>query len=77
MLVHALEYLEEITVAQAAILLRAFFPDLYQSLLAEDLQLLRHHRLAAPELFIQLGDGSLTVSQDLDYTQPNRVGHRL
>jgi hypothetical protein len=75
--VHAVEKLKEIAIAKAAIFLRPILADGNELLLTEDLELLRHHRLAASEGFIKLGYGLLAIGQNFNNTQPDGVGHRL
>ena len=44
---------------------------------AEDRELLRHHRLLEPELFLQLLHGAVALDQDLEDADPDRVGEGL
>ena len=72
---HAVEKLEKVPVAKAAIFLRSILPDRNELLLAENFQLLRHHGLTATQCLVELGHRSLPISQDFYNAQANRVGH--
>jgi hypothetical protein len=76
MLMHAVEQLEEVGICKTAVLLCSFLADLNEFLLAQDLYLLGHHGLTAPQFFVELRDGPfLMLGKNFEYAQPYRMGY--